>query len=229
MIHCAIIEDEDQEQVLLQTLIERLYPEIVIDTIIDNVKQATEFLTQSRVDLVFLDNHLKGGYGLDVIKNTIHQGFEVIYETAYSDYAIEALNKGAAYYLLKPYSEFQFKVAVEKAIRKINEKNRLLVISSGHDGILKLDDILFIHSDGPYTHFILKDNPRVMASKNLGYFEKRLPENIFFRTHHSYIVNIDHVKKVEKSPTLKLVLSDGHTRIPVSQRKARPFYEKLGL
>lgn len=229
MIHCVIIEDEPAEQVLLQASIIQLFPELVIDNIIDNVPEAMGCMTNPGIDLVFLKNQLMEGYGFDFIKRTPQKHFEIILGSAISRYAIEALNEGVAYFLLKPFNQHQFKTAVEKTIQKISQEKGFITIKSEREGILKLDDIMFLHSDGPYTLFTLKNNSTVMTSKNLGYFEKRLPEKTFIRIHHSFIVNIDHVTKMEKGSTPKIILSDGSTQIPVSHRKSRAFFERFGL
>jgi two-component system LytT family response regulator len=227
MIKCVIIEDELLAQALLADKLKRLFPEITIKCIIDNKQEAINYLNHNKVDLVLLDNRLKGGFGLDVIEQTGHLGFEVIFATAYAEYAVDALNKGAVFYLLKPFSENDFSTAIEKAIRKINEKKMLLSIDN--DTIVKLDDIIFIQSSGAYSVFTMLDRSTMMASKNLGYFEKRLPANSFFRIHHSVIVNIKHVIKVKNGPSPRLLLSDGVTSLSVSQRKAKAVLDQLKL
>jgi two-component system LytT family response regulator len=86
---------------------------------------------------------------------------------------------------------------------------------------------MFIQSAGAYSVFTLSNKSTIMASKNLGYFEKRLPTDTFFRIHHSYIVNIKHVVKVKNGPAPLLVLADGVTILPVSQRKAKAVFDQL--
>ena len=227
MIKCVIVEDELTGQALLADKLKRLFPEITVKCIIDNKQEAVTYLNHNVVDIVFLDNRLKGGFGLDVIQQMEHPDFEVIFATAYSQYAVEALNKGAVFYLLKPFSDADFSEAVEKAIRKTNEKKNQLSIGVGTENIIKLDDIMYIESEGSYSVFTLLNKSSMMASKNLGYFENRLPTDTFFRIHHSFIVNIKHVIKVKNGPSPQLVLADGITCLPVSQRKAKAVFEQL--
>ncbi len=224
MIKCVIVEDELPAQALLADKLKRLFPEIAIQCIIDNKQEAVNYLSHNKVDLVFLDNRLKGGFGLDVIEQTAHLGFEVIFATAYSEYAVDALNKGAIFYLLKPFSDTDFSEAVEKVIRKTNKKKKQLSVGVGNENIIKLDDIMYIESEGAYSVFTLVNKTTMMASKNLGYFENRLPTDTFFRIHHSFIVNIKHVVKVRNGPSPQLVLTDGVTCLPVSQRKAKAIF-----
>jgi two-component system LytT family response regulator len=227
MIKCVIVEDELTGQALLADKLKRLFPEITVKCIIDNKQEAVTYLNHNVVDIVFLDNRLKGGFGLDVIQQMEHPDFEVIFATAYSQYAVEALNNGAIFYLLKPFSDADFSEAVEKAIRKTNEKKNQLSIGVGTENIIKLDDIMYIESEGSYSVFTLLNKSTMMASKNLGYFENRLPTDTFFRIHHSFIVNIKHVIKVKNGPSPQLVLADGITCLPVSQRKAKAVFEQL--
>ena len=227
MIKCVIVEDELSGQALLADKLKRLFPEITVKCIIDNKPEAVTYLNHNVVDIVFLDNRLKGGFGLDVIQQMEHLDFEVIFATAYSQYAVEALNKGAIFYLLKPFSDADFSEAIEKAIRKTNEKKNQLSIGVGSENIIKLDDIMYIESEGAYSVFTLLNKSTMMASKNLGYFENRLPTDTFFRIHHSFIVNIKHVVKVKNGPSPQLVLADGVTCLPVSQRKAKAVFEQL--
>ena len=119
MINCVIVEDELSGQMLLRERLARLFPEVSIVGLFDQPKQAIDFLESQKVDLVFLDNRLKGGYGLDVLQRFPEPEFEVIITTAYTEYAIDALNSGALYYLLKPFSEEDFMLAVELALKKI--------------------------------------------------------------------------------------------------------------
>ena len=227
MIKCVIVEDELSGQALLAEKLKRLFPEIAVNCIIDNKSEAVTYLNHNVVDIVFLDNRIKGGFGLDVIQQIEHLNFEVIFATAYSQYAVEALNKGAIFYLLKPFSDADFSEAVEKAIRKSNENKKQLSIGAGNEHIIKLDDIMYIQSEGAYSVFALLNKSRMMASKNLRYFEKRLPTDTFFRIHHSFIVNLKHVVKVKNGTSPKLVLADGITDLPVSQRKAKTVFNHL--
>ncbi len=229
MIHCVLTEEDFSTQQLMKTWLSRGFPEITIDASFNDVNSAIKHLSNKNTDLVIVDISLNGGSGIDILKKIKNRGFEVICQTAYSDYAIEALNSGAIHYLLKPFSETQFRSAVVKAVRKINNKKKVLFISSAHAQFLNLDDIMFIHSDGPYSVFHFNDNTTIMSSKNLGYFEERLPEDTFIRIHHSYIVKIASIKKVEKKTNPVILLKDGCTIIPVSQRKTKLFYRIIGL
>lgn len=227
MINCVIIEDEQSGQVLLKERLARLFPEVSIAGMFDQPSQAIEFLDATKVDLVFLDNRLKGGYGLDILQRFPEPEFEVIMTTAYTEYAIDALNSGALYYLLKPFGEEDFILAVELALKRIASKTQFL--SLGGSRSLRLSEIMYVQSEGTYTIFRLKDGSSVMTSKNIGFYEKRLPDMSFFRIHHSCIVNLDVVKEVDTGAVPSVLLVDGVTRLSISQRRVKPFTKKLGL
>jgi len=225
MLRCAVIEDELASRDILLERIRIFYPELEIKTTIREKDEAVDFLNKNQMDLVFLDNHLIGGRGLQVLKEADPKNTEVIFVTAYTDYAMEALNSGATYYLLKPFSDAQFREAVDRALRRIANRRRILMVGVKQDTMIYLDDVMYIESDGVYSVFHMKDGSRIVSSKNLGIFEKRLSFYNFYRIHHSLIVNVDYIDIVEKGANPVVRLKDGITRLPVSQRKAKAFFE----
>ena len=229
MIRCAVIEDELASQDILIGRLRALYPELEVKATIREKDEAVAFLKKNRVDLVFMDNHLIGGQGLQVLKEASVVNVEVIFVTAYTEYAMEALNNGATYYLLKPYSEAQFRQAVDRALQRITDRRRILMVGAKQDAMVHLDDVMYIESDGVYSVFHLSDGGKVISSKNLGLFESRLSSYNFYRIHHSLIVNMDYVDTVEKAANPSVRLKGSSVELPVSQRKAKAFFETFGL
>ncbi|MEY3368262.1 MAG: hypothetical protein RI973_1417 [Bacteroidota bacterium] len=227
MFKSVIVEDEPHSQQLLQSKIKSYFPEITVSAVIDNKSEAIDYLNKNKVDLLFLDNHLKGGLGLDVVKQTSLLELEVIYITAYTNYAVEALNNGATYYLLKPFSNEDFKAAVNRAIQKIASKKQVLIIGIGDDKFLRLDEIHYIVSQGAYTLFHLGPNGTALSSRNLGYYESRLPKESFYRIHHSCIVNINQIERVERGASPRVILKFERTELEISTRKSRDFFSTL--
>jgi len=229
MIHCAIFEDEIASQEILIGRLKSLYPELKIDATIAEKSEAVAYLKKHRVDLVFMDNHLVGGLGIQVLQESHIVNVEVIFITAYTDYAMEALNSGATYYLLKPYSEAQFRQAVDRALQRISDRRRILMVGTKQDSMIHLDDVTHIESDGVYSVFHMSDQTKVISSKNLGLFESRLSSYNFYRIHHSVIVNVDYVATVEKGPNPTVHLKGGLGALHISQRKAKAFFETFGF
>jgi len=229
MITCAIIDDEITSQEILISRVRALYPEIEIKAVIRDRPAAVSFLRSNRLDLVFLDNHLIGGQGLQVLKEAEMVNVEVIFVTAYTEYAMEALNNGATYYLLKPYTEDQFRIAVDRALQRISDRRRILMVGAKHDKMIHLDEVLYIESDGVYSIFHMLDSSKVISSKNMGMFETRLSSYHFYRIHNSTIVNMDFIDRVEKGSNPVVRLKDGKTELPISRRKAKAFFETFGF
>lgn len=231
MIRCLIVEDEKSSQELLLSRINKAFPEITVVGAMASVGEAVDFLKRNRVEILFLDNQIKGGMGLDILAQVPScADSEVIFTTAYSEYAVEALNAGATHYLLKPYSEKEFEQAVHKAFSRIHLKKGSLVIGQqGSKRILSLDSLIYIKSEGAYTLFIMQDGSQETSSRNLGFFERRLPGERFFRIHHSYIVNLNFVAELERGESPNILLTDGETRLPVSQRRAKAFFERINM
>jgi two-component system LytT family response regulator len=225
MIHCVVIEDEIASQEILTARLRSMYPEIQIDAMIGDKSEAVAYLKKNRVDLVFMDNHLVGGMGLQVLQESNLISTEVIFITAYSEYAIEALNNGATYYLLKPYNDSQFRESVDRALQRIGDRRRILMVGAKQDTMIHLDDVMYIESDGVYSVFHMVDGTKVISSRNLGVFESRLSPYNFYRIHHSVIVNVDHIATVEKGQNPSIRLKDGHTELSISQRKAKAFFD----
>lgn len=229
MINCVIVEDEFAGQQMLSHKLKNLFPECEIVAIIDNKTEAINYLnTNKTIDLVFLDVQIKGGTGIDVLEGVNDKNFEAIFITAYDRYAIDALNASASYYLLKPIRDDEFKKGMSVVLSKINKSNlsnTLLIPYKGSYNSIKFDDIIYFESDGAYTNVITKEE-RILASKNLGYYEKILPKEQFKRSHHSYIVNVRHLQLLIKSRTGTLRMSNG-IEIPISQRRMQEFMQFL--
>jgi two-component system LytT family response regulator len=227
MINCVIVEDEPiSQQVLLQKL-KFHYPQCEVLRIFDNKDDAVSYLNSvDNIDLVFLDGQINGGTGLDVLAACENKSFEAVFITAYDKYAIDALNASASYYLLKPLRTEDFKRGMSLILAKINQSsasNTILVPYKGSYAALKYDDIIYFESDGAYTNIITKDD-KIVSSKNLGYYEKLLPKEQFKRSHHSYIVNLNHMQLLTKGRTGTIKMANG-TEIPVAQRRMQEFMQ----
>lgn len=220
MINCLIVEDEIAGQTILSKKINTFFPECNIVTIIDNKDEAIEFLKKNTVDLVFLDVQLKGGTGLDVLTHSANVSFETIFITAYKEYAIEALNNNASYYLLKPIHDAEFKKGMEVVLDRIKQKktiSTILVPRKNSQIPINVKDILYFKSEGAYSHIRIK-NDNFLSSKNIGYYEQLLPKTMFIRTHHSYLVNNEQIIRLVKGRSGMLIMSNGD-EIPVAQRR----------
>jgi len=220
MIKCVIVEDEVAGQFLLQRKIKKHYPSCNIEAVIDNTDEAVKYLNNHSVDLVFMDVQIKGGTGLDILNKIDNPTFETVFITAYADYAIQALNKNASYYLLKPIRDEDFIEGMDHVLEKIQKEKGdtgLFISRKGEQFFVQYKEIIYLESDGAYSH-IYTTTDRLMSSKNLGHYKKVLPDNQFIRTHHSYIVNLQHIKKLVKTRGGTLTMSNDD-QVPVAQRR----------
>jgi two-component system LytT family response regulator len=227
MIRCLIVEDEVAGQELLLKKLKDHFPDLQVVQVIADFDVAIEYLKNNPVDLLFLDNMIRGGLGIDVIKQIPDLSAEVIFCTAYAEFAVEALNRNATYYLLKPYSDAELISAIEKAIQRIGQRtNTLKLIKTNPENIL-ISDILFLRSKGAYCEFVLSDQRTILTSKNIGYYEKRLPIDQFYRIHHSYLIQLSKIESVTKGDQYQAKLKGYDTWLPISTRRASKFLEQV--
>lgn len=232
MIKALIIEDEITGQNLIKRLLETNFPDITICGIADSVNKSLKLISDHDPHLVFLDVHIKGGSGFDVLSELKDWDFEVIFTTAYNNYAIKAIKTEALDYLLKPINTNEFISAVKRAESKINarlpqkqpdipNKDKFLLTNYNETEFVDYNDIIFFEANGNYTFCHLTSGKKTI-SKSIGEIEKQLNDSIFVRTHHSFIVNLNKIEKFNKGRSGVLFL-EGGAAIPVSQRKMKDF------
>jgi two-component system LytT family response regulator len=228
MIRTIIIEDEFFGQELLKKHIHEHFPEMAVVAVEGTVQGAVNAINTQKPDLVLLDIQIMGGTGFDVLKGLKSRNFELIFITAYNEYAIEAIKNDASDYILKPIKVNEFAAGMKKSIDRINarlaadRRDQTFPINTSI-GIeyLAEHEILYFEADGTYTNVVC-EHKKVLSSKNIGEYEKQLDKAVFFRTHHSYIINCRKVKKFEKGRSGRLIMSNG-SEIPVSQRRIKEF------
>ena len=232
-LDCLIVDDEPVARDIIINYCSNL-PQLRIAAVCDNALAAKKILQEQAIDILFLDIHLPvlDGIGLlQVLKNPP----QIIFTTAYAEYAVNAFEVQASDYLLKPFSLERFIMAVDKAIERIEAQSRKSGIKSANNdnylfiksgsGIYKInhDDLLYAEASGNYTKIVTADriiNPNISFTN----FEKMLPPDLFARVHRSFIVNkskIDHIEGTR--------LFINKTEIPVGSSYRESFLKSLGL
>ncbi len=190
-------------------------------------------------DLVLLDIEMNHGTGFDLLKKIPEPTFQLIFTTAFNQYAIQAFKCSAIDYLLKPIDPVELFNALQRAKENINYKSlqaqlgillqqvigktetikQIVIKDIDKTYFIKMDDILYCEAEGSYTKFYLTNSDPIFVSRNLRYYEDLLGPAGFFRTHHSCLVNPSKIKIYDrKTDSGTLILEGGHS-IPVSQRK----------
>tara|TARA_R110000765_G_scaffold371642_1_gene461921 strand:+ start:4779 stop:5516 length:738 start_codon:yes stop_codon:yes gene_type:complete len=235
-----IVEDKKNIRKGLLRLLELLDVGIVVVGECESVKDAVIVAMASQPDLVFLDINLTDGNGFDFLEQTESLNFKVIFITAYEEFALRALKKGAVDYLLKPVDIEELKDALDKVLKlPVTEQKQQLkvarevyavqndvLILSLQDTfqIIDLKELIFCESDKGYTTFHLTSGKKHLASKPLKEFEEQLTKHSFTRPHQSFMVNLKYIDRYDKSGTI--YLKNGK-KIPVSSRKKEDFLTRL--
>ncbi len=248
MIRAIIIDDEQRARKLLRNLVEQGFSdsiEIVAEG--DDVDTGIVAIKKHQPDLVFLDIKMHKGSGFDLLQELKDVNFEVIFVTAYDQYAVKAFQFSAFGYLMKPIKSRDLNSVVDKLKNHIdslkdgvNKRLKVLVENYGDDRLMKklvitnkegfrvsnIEDIIRLEGDGNYTNFVIEDGLKIMTSKSLGEYEELLNEHGFFRIHQSTIVNLRHVNGFIKGSGDKVEMSDGET-FNVSRHRKPAFLKRF--
>lgn len=237
-MHILIVDDEKRARETVHQMLKLYCPEVTQISEAYSVKSAIEAIYKDTPSLILLDIRLGDGNGFDVLKRVPSKALNVIFITAYDEYAIKALKVSAIDYLLKPIDLDEFLDAIQRAKKKIaqdqlserinlflqqvespdvqTKKITLKTTDSIH--IINIDDIIYCESDRNYTTFHLIADKKILVSKSLREYETLLPNTNFMRTHQSFLVNFDHVIRYEKGDKNYLVTSN-EEHVPVAIRK----------
>lgn len=248
MIHAIIIDDEKKSISFLQKMLNNAFPEV---NIIATCTQPDEGIKAIRIhepDIVFLDIEMPNKTGFDVLNATKDIAYNVIFTTAYQQYAIKAIKFSALDYLLKPVDAEELREAIfrVKSKQKNNERekqlnllfdnlqntnnrfNRLSLSISTGVIFINTADILYCEANRGYTFFFMKNGDKHITSKTLKEYEDILSPAQFFRIHHSYLINLTEIKRYIKGDGGTAIMSN-NTELPVSKRKKDDFVKQLKL
>ena len=242
-LKAAIIDDEQHCIKTLSYLLQRDFPQVeIVFTCADSLA-AKALVDRHSPDVLFLDIEMPEINGLQFLTQFEAIPFQVVFTTAYDQYAIRAIRLNALDYLLKPVSREELQRALDRCLQAREHTNLEKVMQlqlfaqkkipetialSSNQGLyfVKLEDILYLEGDDCYTHVILRENPRYTVSKTLSVFEELLgAEGSFFRAHKSYIINLHFIRQYIRGDGGEIIMQDGK-RIGLSRNKKEEF---LGL
>jgi two-component system response regulator LytT len=232
MISVIAIDDEPLALQLVTGYIEKT-PGLKLIGLFDNPIDATEFLTDQKVDLIFIDIQMPDLSGIEFTR-LMEKGPKVIFTTAYEKYALEGYKLEIVDYLLKPFSYEEFLTAVrkvqklinleQKAIIKVDANNEFLFLKSDYKiKRINFNDILYIEGLKDYVKVYTRNQAKpILSLTSLKSLEAKLPSNKFMRVHRSFIVNLEKIDTIERS---RIVF--GKEYIPVSDQYKSKFQEYL--
>ena len=242
-IKAYIVDDEKENIDILRYFIDKFCKEIEIVGFSHKANNAISAINDKKPQLIFLDIMLDEGTGFDLLEAINYRNYNVIFITAFNEYAIKAFKYNAIDYVLKPIIIEELTNAVDKVTAKISQDPQVLddandFFLNGLDFVpipsmkkidfIKHSDITYLKSDGRYTVVNLVDDDLILATKNLGDFERSLASKGFYRIHHSYIVNLAHVTAINKAAGNYCELING-IALPIAKRRQERLHEYLGL
>lgn len=246
-ISAIIVDDASQARKLLRLMLAEIAPDVKLLGEAANAHAAAILIKSTKPDVVFLDIEMPGKSGLQLVEEISKDivPFEIIFTTAYNEYAIRAFRLSAIDYLLKPIDEKQLAEAVEKIRHKRfmehSEKRLQTVIknlkaeaaailsvptSNGYV-FLKTAEIMYIKADGSYTEIYTSNALSIVVSRNLKYFEEALLSfGQFVRIHRSYLINIQQMQCFDKGDRGTIVMND-NTTISLARERREIFLKAI--
>jgi len=245
MITAFIVDDDVKNIRILKGLLEEFCPQVKVIGEAEGIDEGVALIQSVKPALVFLDIEMPYGNGFELLDRLMPVDFEVIFITAFDNYAIKAFKYYALDYLLKPVNIKELLIAVDKVNREIKAKDSLKlqqfldklrpewtekqkIAIPGIDGLTFVDikEVVRMESIGNYTQIFLLNNKKITTSKSLKEFEEMLPESVFFRVHTSHLVNLNYIKRYYKGRGGYIVMDD-ETRIEVATRRKDSFLSRF--
>ncbi len=244
MLTTLIIEDEKRSRELLHTMLCDYCEDVLVMGKAASVSEALDLIRTYNPQLVFLDIHLKGQMGFELLDALPQRSFEVVFTTAYEEYALQAIKYSGLDYLMKPIALDELRTSLAKAKEKLtrrstqpslmegeeedsSKRNRVLVPTFKGFILLETSRILYLEAEGSYTRFFFDDNQTILICESIGQCENRLSAANFIRIHRSHVVNIDHIQEYIRGRGGYILLKDG-SHLNVSARKKAHLLEALG-
>ncbi|MCD4832448.1 MAG: LytTR family DNA-binding domain-containing protein [Bacteroidales bacterium] len=245
-LKAVIVEDELASRETLTAYLKKYCSDVDLLAEADSVKSGLEIIKKHKPDVVFLDIEMPYGNAFDLLEQIPEVDFEVVFVTAYSNYAVKALNLSASYYILKPISIDELIKAVDKIkanrnnaeisihskilldnIQEVNKPNHKIVLPllNGFE-IVHVRDIIRCRANDNFTEFHLKDGSKKLISRTLKFYEELLKDFGFIRVHKSHLINFQYVTKYLKGKGGMVEMSDGSV-VDVSVNRKAEFLEKF--
>ncbi|MCF8403927.1 MAG: LytTR family DNA-binding domain-containing protein [Bacteroidales bacterium] len=243
MFRAIIIDDEFDSRNTIQNILQNYCENISVVAHAENVKQGIQQIRSEKPDVVFLDIQMPDGTGFNLLEELEQINFQVIFVTAFDQYALKAIKFSALDYILKPVDPQQLIDAVAKLKTPeinfetvTNKINTLLVNKKGFERIslptfegyrfISIKDIIRCEADNNYTYFRLQSGENILVTKTLKEYDETLSGNDFVRVHQSHLVNMNFVSRYLKGDGGTIIMSDG-SEVEVSRRRKEEFLRRM--
>ena len=245
-ITAIIVDDEASARKSLQAFVGKYCPDVKVVGQAENIKVAKQLIDQLNPSLVFLDIEMPGGNAFDLLDEFDDVEFNIIFITAFTEYAVRAFEMSAAHYLLKPVSINNLVAAVDKVKAQLSNKMELrssrvllenmrtvdaqaqkivLPLMDGFE-LVRLNEIKYIVAMDNFCQVYLSDKRRVTVCRKLKYFEEILGSLGYYRIHRSHMINCDFVTRYHKGKGGYVTMMDGK-ELDVSQSRKHEFLSTL--
>jgi two-component system, LytTR family, response regulator len=246
MMRVMIVEDERHSRESLRNLLHEFVTDVEVVAMAAEVEEAIRLARELKPEVLFLDVELHTGTGFDVLEGLRDIPLEVVFTTAFEQYAMKAIKFSSIDYLLKPIDIDELQAAVEKVRNRKNkedyhrqlelllhqakplhpEKQRICLATAESIEFIDLKEILYCEAGGSYTEFYLSNGGKLLVSKHLKEYENLLSEHAFMRVHNSFLINLERVKKYVKTEG-GYILMENNAQISLSPKKRDEFFSRM--
>lgn len=246
MIKVAIIDDEKDARILLRRTLEGVPRAVNILGEADDVDTGLDLLKQIQPDLVFLDIQMRKGTGFDLLMAMAERPFEVVFVTAYNQYALRAFQFAAFSYLLKPLKRSDLEAVLDRFAERQHPQTeitaaqlevlhqqyraetieRIVLPNSEGFRVVPLVEILYLEADRNYTRFYLQDGSKELISKTLKHYESLLHSQGFYRIHQTYLIQLRYVDRFRKTDGGLVEMINGAS-LPIARQRKAGFLRKF--
>lgn len=244
MIRCVLIDDEKNALEMMEWLIKNYCPQVKVEAMCTSAAEGFAAIQEYKPDVVFLDIEMPHMNGFDLLERFDSLFFDVVFCTAYDQFALKAFRYSALNYLLKPVdpddlkstiarieqkkslpTKEQFELLLQSVRQPVKTTPKRIALTTG-DGLVfvSTEEILYAEAESNYTTVVLNGGKKIVVSRTLKDIDEALAGGDFFRIHHSYLINLNQIKKFVRGDGGYVVMNNDAT-VSISRSKRQEFME----
>ncbi|MEM9340698.1 MAG: LytTR family DNA-binding domain-containing protein [Bacteroidota bacterium] len=243
-MNILLLDDEESARKTIAAYLDRSSLETFDLLEASTIDEGLKCVDHYDIDLLLLDIQLGNGTGFDFLSRLETVDFQLIFISAYDEFAIKAFKFNAIDYILKPINPLEFNHAIKRAVQKKetttskeqlsqltldmeqHDVNRVILKDSQAIHFVDIQDIVQCKSESNYTVFSLVDGSDITISKTLGEFEEMLLEKNFFRSHRSHLINLHQIRKYDRREGGFIQMKDGKN-VPIARSRKDVFMKLI--